>query len=454
MVKKSSLYAFLVAGVVMLAAGFWIKGMCRNRIAPGIKLCGRDVSGMTIEELEKVVAGLVPEMVLEVSCPYLPEYREEVEQRAKEVQRECERATEKGTERIYIREDEVYLVITEPVFSVCAEDSIEAVTEKSGKVKVWEWLYHKIVGRPYRKREVTVDFIWNEEYVTDCMHLLEYVVSCDGKNATLHWDNGRVRVEGSRNGFRLSMEEWQQTAEQLATEIEELLQNGWQEETILRLRGEGTVLLPEVTTAQAKKCDTVIGTFTTSYTGAGSGRKQNIENGAQKLHQKVILPGEEFSVADALLPFTETNGYAPGGTYIDGVLAESIGGGVCQLSTTLYNALLYTKLDITRRSSHSLPVGYISPGRDAAIAGDYKDLRFKNTTKTPVLLLCEATGNEVKVTLYGQKEAGREKVSFESVVTEETETEKRVETYRIEVDGNGEMVREKISEDRYGRVSN
>lgn len=444
MVKKGILYGLLAVGVVMLAAGLLIKKNGRGRIAPGIILCGRDVSGMTVEKLEEVVAGLVPEMRLELRCPYLAECRGEVEQRIKTVQ--------KGKDRIRVEEDVVYLIIEEPVFSVCAEDVIEAVTEQSRKVKVWEWIYDKIVGRPYRKRGVAVDFVWNGEYVTERMHLLETIVSRDRKNATLYWDNDAIAVEESRNGFRVSMEEWQQTAEQMAAEMEVRLQKGWKEETIVRLPGKGTVLLPELTTEQAKACDTVIGEFSTSYAGAGAGRTKNIATGAGKLHRKVILPGEEFSVAEALLPFTEANGYAPGGTYIDGVLGESIGGGVCQLSTTLYNALLYTKLDITRRSPHSLPVGYIPLGRDAAIAGDYKDLRFKNTTKVPVLLLCEATGNEVKVTLYGQRDAGRVKVTFESVVVEEKGNVSgniTVEVYRTEMGEGGEKVREKISEDRY-----
>ncbi len=441
MVKKGVLYSLLVAGAVMLVAGLLIKENGMGRIAPGIVFCGRDVSGMTIEELEQTVEGLVPEMRLELRCPYLPETRGEVEQRA--------RLAGQETGRIIVGEDEVCLVIEEPVFSVGAEDVIEAVTETSSKVKVWEWLYEKVFRRPYRRREVTVDFMWKEEYVAECMHRLKSVVECDRQNASLHWKDGSVIVEESRRGLQISGEEWRQAAEQMAAEMEEHLQNGWQEETILRLPGKGTVLLPVVTTAQAKHCNTVIGEFTTLYTGARAGRAKNIENGAKKLHQKGILPGEEFSVAEALLPFTETNGYAPGGTYIDGVLAESIGGGVCQLSTTLYNALLYTKLDITQRASHSMPVGYIPLGRDAAIAGDYKDLRFKNTTRTPVLLLCEATGNEVRVTLYGQKDAARENVTFESIVTEEKGKGITVETYRVEAGGNGKVIREKISVDNY-----
>ena len=122
---------------------------------------------------------------------------------------------------------------------------------------------------------------------------------------------------------------------------------------------------------------------------------------------------------------------------------------MCQLSTTLYNALLQTKLEIVERYSHSMPVGYVPLGRDAAIAGDYKDLKFKNTTDAPVLLLCDATGTEVKVTVYGTEEAKRGKLNFESVIKEETEEKIQVEVYRAETGADGEERREKVSEDVY-----
>ena len=167
------------------------------------------------------------------------------------------------------------------------------------------------------------------------------------------------------------------------------------------------------------------------------------------MHANVILPGDTFSVAEALMPFTEENGYATGGTYIDGQLSESIGGGVCQLSTTVYNALLQTRLEIVERYPHSMPVGYIPPGQDAAIAGDYKDLKFRNATKSPVVLLCETTGTEVMVTLYGSEDAMRDEVIVESVVTEETGEQVTAEVYRTEKGENGVIVREKVSRDTY-----
>ena len=253
----------------------------------------------------------------------------------------------------------------------------------------------------------------------------------------------------SRRGFRLESEALWADAERVEQEVTEYLKTGSVEGLVLRFYVKGTAQMPNLSTSQAQKCDTVIGTFRTSYVGAGTGRAQNIRAGAEHLQAKVILPGDLFSVAEALMPFTEENGYATGGTYIDGQLSESIGGGVCQLSTTLYNALLQTRLEIVERYPHSMPVGYIPPGRDAAIAGDYKDLKFRNTTKSPVLLLCETTGEEVKVTLYGCEEARREGVTFENVVTEETEENVTVEVYRMETGENGNRVRERVSCDTY-----
>ena len=88
-------------------------------------------------------------------------------------------------------------------------------------------------------------------------------------------------------------------------------------------------------------------------------------------------------------------------------------------------------------------------GRDAAIAGDYKDLRFVNNMKAPVILLCEGAEEKVKVTLYGPEEAKRGKVTFESVVTEQEEDSVIVEVYRVEKGEKGKEVRERVSRDRY-----
>lgn len=456
-----SLAGVLVLSVAVFVAGVTVKKGNTGRIAPGVTVCGQDFSGMTMDEAEAALVGMLPETVTEVRCRFLPEMREELEERVRKMNEEGNKAEnilvgniesgELPLIRLTVQENEVCVTVKGPMFRPDTEKMLQSVAEQSGEAKVWEWLYAAVTGRPYRAREAEASFSWEEDRFGEYIDLLCEVTERERRDATVAWEDGQVRVTESMRGYRLDTGNLWQEAETVAGEATKRMQTGPVEGLVLRFYVKGTALMPGLTTVQARDCNTIIGSFTTSYAGAGSGRAQNIRAGAAKLHGTVVLPGEEFSVAAALMPFTEENGYAAGGTYIDGQLSESIGGGVCQLSSTLYNALLQTHLTITERHPHSLPVGYVPLGRDAAIAGDYKDLKFKNTTKAPVLLLCEATGTEVKVTVYGPEEAARGECEIESKAAESTEDSITVEVYRTEKDEDGNVRREKVSEDRYGK---
>ena len=442
-IASYSLGGLMVLAFFVTAAGLVIKGLNYGRVAPGILLCGQDMSGMTVDEAEAALKKMMPEFVTEVRCRFLPEMREKIEENVQTVNQ-----VNAGLQT-NVQGKELILTSTVPPVRFLTEDTLAAVTAKSNEVKVWEWLYAAVAGRPLQIRQAEPVLVWEAEQFGEWICVLENLTEQTAADATVCWNNGRVEVTESRRGFRLEKETLWTEAEQVAQEVTDYMKGGPAEGMLLRFYISGTALMPGVSTSQAEKCNTVLGTFRTTYAGAGAGRARNIEAGAGHLHAGVIAPGDTFSVAEALMPFTEENGYATGGTYIDGQLSESIGGGVCQLSTTLYNALLQTRLEIVERYPHSMPVGYIPPGQDAAIAGDYKDLKFKNTTESPVLLLCEANGSEVKVTLYGCKDAKREAVVLESVVTEETGENVTAEVYRTERGEKGVIVREKVSRDTY-----
>lgn len=87
-----------------------------------------------------------------------------------------------------------------------------------------------------------------------------------------------------------------------------------------------------------------------------------------------------------MAPFTLENGYASAGAYENGRVVDSIGGGVCQIATTLYDASLYAELEITQRQNHSMSVSYVKPSMDAAIAGTYKDIKVTNPYDTPIYI--------------------------------------------------------------------
>ena len=151
------------------------------------------------------------------------------------------------------------------------------------------------------------------------------------------------------------------------------------------------------------KAQNLIGSFSTRFISGANGRNTNIINAASKVNNNTIQPGEIFSTNEALGPSTIENGYAMAPVIINGKIEEDVGGGVCQVSSTLYNAVLYAELEVVERTNHSLKVGYLDYGFDATLAGDYLDLKFKNNTDLPVFLECFVSGNNLTAKIYGKE---------------------------------------------------
>ncbi len=168
-----------------------------------------------------------------------------------------------------------------------------------------------------------------------------------------------------------------------------------------------TKLEPTITKEKALLCKDLLGSATTYYRGSSSNRASNIRNGARLISGSVIAPGETFSAYEHFAPFNKANGWKEGGAYENGVVIQSIGGGVCQVSTTLYNALLQAEVEIVERSNHSMVVDYVKPAFDAAVAGGttqaYKDLKFKNNTDVPMYVEAYTQGSSITFKVYGHE---------------------------------------------------
>lgn len=117
----------------------------------------------------------------------------------------------------------------------------------------------------------------------------------------------------------------------------------------------------------------------------------------------LLYPGDEFSFYEVVTPFTEENGYGMGGAYENGQVVQSMGGGICQVSTTLYNTVLRSELEVTERHNHTMTVAYVPLAQDAAIAGTYMDLKFKNNTDAPVYIEGYTQNGQITFTMYGHE---------------------------------------------------
>lgn len=232
-------------------------------------------------------------------------------------------------------------------------------------------------------------------------------------------DDGLLYVEGGTDGLTLDVDA-------TLTDLEEYIEGWTAGDTVI----EATVerVSPEVTAETLSKMTDVLGTATTDYSASSAARAQNIVTGTSKINGTLLMPGESFSVTDAVVPFTAENGYELAPSYESGQVVDSYGGGICQVSTTLYNAVLKAELQVDQRSNHTMTVSYVDPSKDAAIAEGLMDLVFTNTLETPVYIAGSAYGGVLNFTIYGEEtRPANRTIEFVSEVTARTDATNNIQ---------------------------
>lgn len=230
-------------------------------------------------------------------------------------------------------------------------------------------------------------------------------------NAALKREDGQFSVVEGQTGVKVN-------TEVSAERVYEYIVTEWDRSGDIVLGLEIEVEEPQGKAEDLLKVKDVLGTFTTSYRTSGAARSANVSNGAKLINGTTVYPGEEFSTYKIVSPFTEANGYYPAGSYLNGMVVDSFGGGICQVSTTLYNAVLLSELDVTERHNHSMIVTYVDPSADAAIAESAgKDFRFVNNTEYPIYVEGITEDKRVTFTIYGVETRATDRV-----VTYESET--------------------------------
>lgn len=155
-----------------------------------------------------------------------------------------------------------------------------------------------------------------------------------------------------------------------------------------------------------------LATFTTRYDASDVNRTTNLQIACQKINGKIVLAGETFSYNKALGPRTAAAGYRNGKIYAGGEVVDGIGGGICQISSTLYNTVLMSNLEIVERRNHQFVTSYLPAGRDATVVYGMTDFKFKNTRKYPVRIVASARNGIATISMYGIKEENEYTFSF------------------------------------------
>lgn len=195
--------------------------------------------------------------------------------------------------------------------------------------------------------------------------------------------------------------------------------------------------------------------FSTNYSKSSIDRKNNIELAVKTLNGCKIMPNEIFSFNQTIGKRTLDNGYKEANIIKDGVFVKGVGGGICQVSSTLYNALLLADVDVIEAHKHSLPVSYVQPCLDAMVSWGSSDLKFINNSNLPIYIVANADGTKITFKIYGDTNKENYKIKTKGVILKTIPAGKdivipdKTGKYADKIMFKGEFLRVKASKNGY-----
>lgn len=213
-----------------------------------------------------------------------------------------------------------------------------------------------------------------------------------------------VKIEGDKIKIKKGKEGLELNEKKLTKDIKIVVPQIGIKDNNIKVSANYDKSSPKIDISELESIDTKISKYSTGY-GAGGARGSNIENAASKIDDLLLMPKDEFSYEDIIGPTTADNGYRSAPVIVDGQLKSGLGGGVCQVSSTVYNAELRAGILPTERSNHSKPVSYVPRGLDATLASGSINYRFKNTYKYPLVINTYASGGRLYIEFWSNKNA-------------------------------------------------
>lgn len=286
---------------------------------------------------------------------------------------------------------------------------------------------------------------------------------------TLDRDAMDARMERKNGSFIIQKEELGIAVEKedLKEHIVKAIEENWNQPIQVPVQ----YINPLVKEEDLKVIGPLIGEFSTAFNMEQTGRVENIKLAAQSIDGRVLMPGEEFSFNESTGPRSVEEGYQEALVIVNGEFVPGVGGGICQVSTTLYQAVVRSNIEITARRNHGLPVGYVPMGHDATVAYGYIDFKFKNNKDHPIYIESYVKDSKIYVKLYGKAaeditidlisetvEVIEPKMEIkkdpdmyvgETKISKASKKGYRVFTYKVYLQNGKEIKRELITKDYY-----
>lgn len=371
----------LLVAVIGLSAAVIASSNDSNTITTGVYINDLSVGGMTKEEAEKALA----------------EYIEEASQ---------------DTLVLKAGEKTVKSTLAELGFS-CEKNNFVEEAYNLGKTGNIISRYKTMKDIEKEQKVFELEFSLDEEKLKKFVEKSAKKYNHEAVNASMERSNGTFQITDGKEGSVVSQKDTIEKIKVALADDWNSKQNGLQVDAVIVTEE------PEITREMLEKCTDLLGSYNTSYGTSSNSRANNVANAAKLINGTILAPGEEFSATEKLVPFTQDNGYQTAGAYSNGQVVDSVGGGVCQAVTTLYNAVLLSELEVTERYNHSMIVTYVKPSMDAAVAEGSKDFKFKNNTNVPVYINSWTSGRTIYFEIYGEEtRPDNRKVEYISEVTE------------------------------------
>ncbi len=213
------------------------------------------------------------------------------------------------------------------------------------------------------------------------------------------------------------------------------------------------ILYPKVTTNMigTEAFPDLLSSFSTKYNARDTDRTTNLKLAANKINGTVLMPGETFSYNQVVGARTIAAGYKEAPIYVQGQVVDGLGGGICQITSTLYNAVLFANLEIVERSNHQFVPSYVSASRDATVVYGSIDFKFKNNRNYPIKLICSVANGIANFQIFGLKTENDYEVTISSYETGRTSNAIYSEAYKILKKNGQVVVRQLLSRDVYKR---
>ena len=278
-------------------------------------------------------------------------------------------------------------------------------------------------------KNIEIKSLYNENKLSEKIQNISDSINVDMKNAKVYIsDSGNISVSSATIGKELDIASTKES-------IYDAIKNKDYKSIDLKVN----IKEPKISTEAVKSVNTLLAEFSTKFSTKDSNRVTNVVLSAKATSDVLLMPGEEFSYNNLTGKRTASNGYKDAPVIINGKLEQDVGGGVCQVSSTLFNSVLYSGLDVTSRRNHSLKSSYVSIGRDAMVSDGGSDFRFKNPYSHPVYIKNTVSNGVITSKIYGNTSDKKNiSIKVEPYTTGGLDAAKTYIEYK---DSNGKVIR-------------